>query len=519
MQNEAAVFRPPLRGLAPALLLGAAGGGAVALVASLAGPEVPLIAGSLLGALAAGLSLAARHARGLRLVADEAGLRVLGCAAGSGLQARWEDVRLGFGVTMCDADGTLQRYAILADPQGRGFAFADRAGGAPCRPVTGADGRPVEVVDLGEAALLLGLVVQRTPAWHVLPESLQAAPAIPPVPTPTPTETSTSTSTATTTSASASTPTRERRFGLFAVFAKLGSKLAASAGKLGAGALKAAKTANLGWAAASAATYSLLFSWKFALAILIQLFVHEYGHVHAMRKTGMRVRGMYFVPMLGALAVTDDAFTSRRQQAYVALNGPLWGSLLALVPLGLFFLTHDPLWASIASWWALLNLFNLLPIAPLDGGRVMHAFASSYSSALGVALSMAGLAVALVLGLAAGFSIVWLVALLGAMELAGEARSRAGAHALRLLPEPARFHAPHWLYLRAAAGPPPGAPSQPAFLFALERQEKTARAVPLRGGEFARWGLAYLGLAAALVFVLWLLRSVPGASAAAGLLE
>ncbi|MFL5302713.1 MAG: site-2 protease family protein, partial [Anaeromyxobacteraceae bacterium] len=66
---------------------------------------------------------------------------------------------------------------------------------------------------------------------------------------------------------------------------------------------------------------------------------------------------------------------------------------------------------------------------------------------------------------------------------------------------------------------PPGAPSQPAFLYALDRQEKTARATPLRGAELARWGIAYLGLAVSLVLVLWLLRGVPGASAAAALLE
>src|SRR5689334_11546830 len=168
---EAAVFRSPLRGLAPALALGAAGGGAVALVASLAGPEVPIFAGSLLGALASAVALAARHARGPRLVADGEGVRAR--AAPSPVAARWEELRLGFGLSQRDSDGTLQRYAILADPQGRSFAFADFAGAGPCRPVVGADGRSVEVVDLREAPLLLGLVVQRCPAWHVLPESLQ----------------------------------------------------------------------------------------------------------------------------------------------------------------------------------------------------------------------------------------------------------------------------------------------------------------------------------------------------------
>jgi Zn-dependent protease len=307
--------------------------------------------------------------------------------------------------------------------------------------------------------------------------------------------------------------------GVWALLAKLGSKLTASFGKLAAGGLKAVKTANVGWAAASVATYSLLFSWKFALALMLQLFIHEYGHVHAMRRTGMRVRGMYFVPLLGALAVTDDAFTSRRQQVYVALSGPLWGSAAALAPAGLWLWTHEPMWAAIAAFWALVNLFNLLPIAPLDGGRALQAFAWSYSSGLGVALSALGLAAAAALATAAGFSLIWLVVLLGGMELAGEVQSRTGSRALRLLPEPERFAVPHWLYLRAVLGGGAGTPGDALFLRVLERQGKAARAAPLSAGQLVRWGLAYAALAAGLVLLVWLMRHVPGADAASRILE
>ncbi|HEY7724460.1 MAG TPA: site-2 protease family protein, partial [Anaeromyxobacteraceae bacterium] len=250
-----------------------------------------------------------------------------------------------------------------------------------------------------------------------------------------------------------------------------------------------------------------------------QLFVHEYGHVHAMRRTGMRVRGMYFIPFLGALAVTEDEFTSRRQQAYVALNGPLWGSALALLPAAAYAAGGDPQWAAVASWWAIINLFNLLPIAPLDGGRVMQAFAFSYSSTLGLAVSVAGLVGAVALGTALGFSLIWLVAALGAVELFSEAQARVGARALRLLPEPARFGPPHWLALHAALGPPPGGPAELALLRGLDRARRAARAEPLRGAEMVRWGLAYAGLAAALVLLVFALRHLPGADLAAGILE
>jgi Zn-dependent protease len=425
---------------------------------------------------------------------------------GAELEVGWPEVRLGFGLAQ-RSDGSVQRYAAVADARGRSFAFAE-TNGHSCGAVQGADGRNVDVVELREAPLLLAVIVQRLSAWHVFPEALRQPP-------PARTEVL----------AAGQPPERARsrpraRLGAWALVAKLGTKLLGAAGKAGTGAVKAAKTANVGWAAASVATYSLIFSWKFALAIMIQLFVHEYGHVHAMRRTGMKVRGMYFVPFLGALAVTEDSFTSRRQQVYVALNGPIWGSALALVPGALWLWTEDPVWATIAAWYALINLFNLLPIAPLDGGRVMQAFAYSYSSGLGVALSLLGLVGAIALGTAFGFSLIWLVAALGAMELAAEAQAQAGARALRLLPEPARFSAPHWLFLRGVvSGPGSSAAGESVYLRGLERQERAASAAPLAKWQLVRWGLAYAALALVLVLVVWTMRGVPGADLASRILE
>lgn len=499
---ERAVFRPPVGSLGALVALGAAGG---SLLGGLL--DVPILFAALVGGAAAAAALAARQAAGVRAVADEKGLRVVG-GGGPGLEAAWPQLRLGFGLAERD-DGSVQRYAAVADAGGRTFAFAEPAGRGRCRPVVGADGRPVEVAGLREAALLLALVVGRTGAWQVLPAGLQPRPASP-APVPAGAEAG----------EAALAPLRRRPgVGLLGLAGKLGSKVVAALGKAGGGALQAAKTANLGWAAASAATYSILFSWKFALAIMVQLFVHEYGHVHAMRRTGMKVRGMYFIPFLGALAVTEDAFSSRRQQAYVALSGPVWGSALVLAPAALHFWTGDPTWAAVAAWWALINLFNLLPIAPLDGGRVMQAFALSYSSGLGLAVSVLGLAGAVALGAALDFSLIYLVAALGAMELAGEAQARSGVRALRLLPESGRFGAPHFLFFRAALGPPPGSPSEPLFLRNLERQRQAARAEPMRPGQLAAFGVAYAALAAGLLLLVWFLGHAPGADAAAGILS
>jgi len=252
---------------------------------------------------------------------------------------------------------------------------------------------------------------------------------------------------------------------------------------------------------------------------VLQLFVHEYGHVHAMKRTGMRVRGMYFIPFLGALAVTEDAFTSRRQQAYVALNGPLWGGLLTLLPVAAWSYTGSHFWATVAVTWAVINLFNLLPITPLDGGRLLSAFANSFSSQLGVAVGVLGLAAAVALGLAMGLSVIWLIALMGGIELVAEARSRAGGRALRLLPEPARFGPVHYQYLRGVVGAPSGPGGELGFARDLARMEQAARVAPMGARELAGWGLAYAGLAAALLAVVWFMSHLPGAAEAAGILS
>ncbi|WP_242396070.1 metalloprotease [Anaeromyxobacter oryzisoli] len=480
---DPAVFRPALRNVLFLLLAGASGGALLAVLFA-----VPIAVGGVLGAIAALVALAVRQLGGVRVVASERGLAVLGRE--DPIDARWGELRLGFGASPC-ATREPQRYAIVADARGRSFAFADLAGQGACAPVRGLDGREVEVVDLRDAPLLLALLVQRVPAWDILPPAL-VPPPLEPAPEP---------------GAPADAPRRPARVGAIGVVAKLGGTVA-----------KALKTANVGWAAASAATYAYLFSWQFALALLLQLFVHEYGHVHAMRRTGMRVRGMYFVPFLGAVAVSEDAFTSRRQQAYVALNGPVWGSLLALVPAGLWLWTRQPGWAALCAWWALINLFNLIPVAPLDGGRVMQALAYSFSSILGVALTVAGLGAAVVIGTRLGYGLVWLVAALGAMELAGEVQARAGARALRLLPDRTRFGREHFRWLRAVAGPPLGAPSEPFYLRDLERVEKASHAAPLPARELAAWGVAYAGLAGGLLALVHFMAHVPGADAAARLL-
>jgi Zn-dependent protease len=501
---EPAVFRPVRHGQGKLILLGAAAGVALGLLAG-----IPPLLAVLFGAVAAAIAGSARHVSGVRLVASATHLEVQGRP--EPFSARWDELRLAFGLTSRADGGEYQRYAVLADLQGRSVAFGAFAGHGPCQPGRGAGGRPVEVLDLEGAAVLLAVLVQRVPAWQVLPDWLAAPPApleaaSTPAPAPPPGSPPSATS----------TPTN--RVGLLALAAKLGGKLAGAVGKLGAGVLKAAKGTNLAMAAASAAAYSILFSWKFALLLLLQLVVHEYGHVHAMRRSGMRVKGMYLVPFFGAMTASEDAFSSRRQQAYVALSGPLWGGLATLLPLGAYFATGQGFWAAVAAWWAIINLFQLLPFSPLDGGRALSAFANSFSSNLGVAVGVLGLATMVALGTFMDFSLIWIVAALGAMELVGESRARSGGRALRLLPEPARFTALHYQHLRTVIGPPPSQVELLTSARDLVRMEQAARVEPMGKRQILGWGLLYVALAGGLLALVYFTSHLPGAAEAAQIL-
>ncbi|MGH1351370.1 MAG: site-2 protease family protein [Methyloligellaceae bacterium] len=141
-------------------------------------------------------------------------------------------------------------------------------------------------------------------------------------------------------------------------------------------ALKLLKSGKILLAALTLGAYSYVFTWQFALAIMWAIGVHEMGHVWAMRRTGMKTPGFYFIPFLGGAAIGDRA-TSEWQDVYITGMGPTWGILSAIPPIILFLFTGAPIWAVIIGGIALVNLFNLLPIYPLDGGRLMNSVFAS----------------------------------------------------------------------------------------------------------------------------------------------
>jgi Zn-dependent protease len=123
----------------------------------------------------------------------------------------------------------------------------------------------------------------------------------------------------------------------------------------------------------SIGAYALLGGWWFGVGLVGLIFVHEMGHVLELRRQGVRATAPLFIPFLGAVVGMKQMPHNAWKEAQVALAGPLLGSLAALgVWLAGSALDSNFLRA-MAFVGFFINLFNLLPIVPLDGGRAVAA--------------------------------------------------------------------------------------------------------------------------------------------------
>jgi Zn-dependent protease len=154
--------------------------------------------------------------------------------------------------------------------------------------------------------------------------------------------------------------------------------------------------------------YGLLFGLPFAVGFVLLIFVHEMGHAAVIYEKGLRAGPPVFIPFVGAAIVLKDHPLDARQEAEIALGGPVAGALAAAAcwVLGSWF--GSDLLRALAYSGLFLNLFNLLPVPPLDGGRI--------AAAVSRWLWVAGLAVAVPLALAWRNPILILVVVLGGLR-------------------------------------------------------------------------------------------------------
>lgn len=119
--------------------------------------------------------------------------------------------------------------------------------------------------------------------------------------------------------------------------------------------------------------YSRIFGWQFAAGFVLCILVHEMGHVCAAWMLGEPVSAPIFIPGFGALILGRRFGDSAWEGAIVGFGGPLFGTLAGLACWGLFGLTGNALFLGLAFTAFFMNLFNMTPIYPLDGGRIIAA--------------------------------------------------------------------------------------------------------------------------------------------------
>jgi Zn-dependent protease len=107
----------------------------------------------------------------------------------------------------------------------------------------------------------------------------------------------------------------------------------------------------------------------FAVGLVVSIYIHEMGHVAALRRFGIPATAPMFVPGLGAFVRMRAQRLSPFEDARIGLAGPIWGLGAALAAFAAAALGAGPMWAGIASVGAWINLFNLMPIWQLDGNR------------------------------------------------------------------------------------------------------------------------------------------------------
>jgi Zn-dependent protease len=172
-------------------------------------------------------------------------------------------------------------------------------------------------------------------------------------------------------------PTAARRGGLFAAIVAVLLFLAGKLKILGVLA-SVLKLKTLGTMLLSVAAYATQWGLPFAVGFVLLIFVHELGHALVLRREGIRAGAPVFIPFVGAFITMQGMPRDAYVEAKVAIGGPVLGSVGAWAVLAAALVTGEPFLAALAQVGILINLFNLIPVSPLDGGRIAGAFSRPF---------------------------------------------------------------------------------------------------------------------------------------------
>lgn len=123
----------------------------------------------------------------------------------------------------------------------------------------------------------------------------------------------------------------------------------------------------------SVITYAFIFGWAYAVGFVLLMLCHEMGHYLAARQRGLNVGAPTFIPFVGAWIELKDLPHDAETEAYIGIAGPLAGTLAAIVCYFIARSQSSNLLLAISYSGFFLNLFNLIPLPPFDGGRVTAA--------------------------------------------------------------------------------------------------------------------------------------------------
>lgn len=120
----------------------------------------------------------------------------------------------------------------------------------------------------------------------------------------------------------------------------------------------------------SIGVYAMIWGWQYAVGFVLLIFVHEMGHYLAARHKGLDVGAPMFIPFVGAWINLKQVPHDAEVEAYVGLAGPAAGTAGALACYFWARQTGDNLYYALAYAGCFINLFNLIPVSPFDGGRI-----------------------------------------------------------------------------------------------------------------------------------------------------
>ncbi len=142
--------------------------------------------------------------------------------------------------------------------------------------------------------------------------------------------------------------------------------------------LKAAKFGKLfltaGTMVLSIAAYAGIFGWRFAVGFVLAILIHELGHGVAIKARGLRAGWPVFIPFFGAMISLKGQPRDADEEAYIAYGGPLAGTAAGMLIAAYAMHFRSPLAFALAETTFFLNLFNMIPLGQMDGGRIAKAF-------------------------------------------------------------------------------------------------------------------------------------------------